>query len=396
MPAVSVDGGIDVLLLGYGLSASVLVARRLLGAVRARRLLSVAVPADDHCLAVATVARLSRRMGLRTPRVLLLGDCPGGAFTIGLRRVFVAVDPALLEQLDERELEGLLAHELAHVARRDGLVQTLVGVCRDLTFFLPAVHLAARWLRREQEESADEVASTVTRRPAALASSILKVWERSRGLPGARLSCTAVPLAPRRLALAGIGSPARPQLSQAAQTVAARVERLLDARPAVTAMRRVAELALAMAVLGAASGAALVVPRWIATDLNTYSLSFIYLAEPAEQTVESPAFATFRWLAPVAVGPTDSVEAEVAATWPAWPVLAGGASPATGCPCVESQAQLALGVSASAPPVGQRMLWRSDGRDPWELNEAPGQARPLWTLGDARPRMGFFLISPSS
>ena len=63
----------------------------------------------------------------------------------------------LVEQLDTRELEGLLAHELAHIARRDVPLNVAIGVIRDLTFFVPPLHLAARWLRQEQEHAADDL-----------------------------------------------------------------------------------------------------------------------------------------------------------------------------------------------------------------------------------------------
>ncbi len=400
---LSADRGADVLLLAYSLVVSVLLARRVLGMVRVRRLLSAAIPADGTL--IAAVDRLARNMALRSPRVLLLDGCPGGAFTVGYRRPVVTVDPALLDQLDARELEGLLAHELAHIRRRDALVCAVVGVCRDLTFFLPTIHVAVRWLQREQEESADEVASAVTARPAALASSILKVWDRNHSRPALRMGCAAVPLAARRLAFAGIGQPPQPRVSPAARAVAARVERLIDGPPAASALRRTIEVVLAGAIIGMATSASLVVPRWIATDLNTYSLSFMYLSAPSAPAVESPAFATFRRLAPEAVPPTDSVEARAAAHQPVRAFAqpgelmapsAGQAEQVTPCPCVESQAQLNLGVGATAPQAVDRMLWRSQGHHPWQLNEAARRARPLLTIGDTGPQVGFFLISPAT
>ncbi len=167
---VSPARGGDLLVVAWGLVAGVLLTRRAAGLVTARRLVRMAEPvASDHPLA-RVAADLAGDLGLRRVRILLLDGCPGGAFTTGSRHPVVVVDPALTSSLDGRELEGLVAHELAHVARRDPLVEVLVGVFADLTFFLPTVSLAARRLRREQEESADELASTATRRPAALAS----------------------------------------------------------------------------------------------------------------------------------------------------------------------------------------------------------------------------------
>ncbi|MDQ3974175.1 MAG: hypothetical protein M3276_07555, partial [Actinomycetota bacterium] len=177
---LSTDRGVDLLLVAWATVAVLLLSRRALGVVALRRLLGHAVPAPLDSPVVAVARRLAAGMRVRCPQVLLLPGCAGGAFTAGTLRSVLAVDPDLLGRLDAHELEGLVAHELVHVARRDTLLGSLVGVCCDLAFFLPPMQLALRWLRREQEESADELACGQTRRPAALASGILKVWDGGR------------------------------------------------------------------------------------------------------------------------------------------------------------------------------------------------------------------------
>src|SRR5690606_21527788 len=49
----------------------------------------------------------------------------------------------------------------------------------------------ASWLQREQEEAADDLAAESTRRPGALASSILKVWEAQTGRARLTHACAA-------------------------------------------------------------------------------------------------------------------------------------------------------------------------------------------------------------
>ncbi|HUH06442.1 MAG TPA: M56 family metallopeptidase, partial [Egibacteraceae bacterium] len=151
--------GVDLLLVLYGTVVGTLVLRRVFGMVTVRRVLARASRPARNSGLMRMTRKLSRKMGIPTPQVLLLRRCPGGAFTVGTLHPIVAVDPQLLRQLDDRELEGLLAHELAHIRRRDNLLWLGVGIARDLSFFLPPMHLAARWLRLEQEESADELAS---------------------------------------------------------------------------------------------------------------------------------------------------------------------------------------------------------------------------------------------
>jgi Zn-dependent protease with chaperone function len=380
--------GIDLLVVAYGAVVAVLVGRRLLGVLAVRRALRPAVPAPAHHPIACMPRRMANRMGLRSPTVLLLDDCPGGAFAFGgVRRGVIAVDPEVVTELDGHELEGLVAHELAHLARHDTHLGALVGVFRDVAFFLVPLHVAARWLRREQEESADELASRHTGRPVALASSILKVWDHSRGRRQLGHVCGAVP---GRLAVPS-GVLAGPNEAQrAVALLTARIERLIADLPTPTRLRRHAEVGIAVAVLAAGTSAALTVPAWIATDFKADSLSFLVLSAPAETEVEAPAFATFRALAP-AVAATSS-GAPLDEHQPALP------PPSASCTCVETQAELAAGVAAIGPPASQRLGWGSPDRHAWEVrrpeDDGPMQtARPLWTLSDSQTQLGFFVVS---
>jgi Zn-dependent protease with chaperone function len=374
--------GVDVLVAGYGLVVVVLLARRAAGVATTRRLRAAATPLPRHHPVRVTSTRLAAGMGAGAVDVLLLPKCPGGALTVGTRRPAVLLDPQLLTGLDAQEVEGLIAHEVAHIVRRDTLLSMVVGVFRDLTFFLPTIHIAARWLCREREEGADELASAHTGRPAALASSILKVFEGAQPVDGRLHACGA--LAPavswRRFGM-------RPAVSPAVQVVSARVERLVSAVPGVSTLRQSAEVALAALVILAASTATLVVPQWIATDLGAYSLAFGYVPPPV-QPVESPAFATFRALAPTSDAATGLQGWEH--THLRSPAITAELS--SSCPCIESAAQWLAGTPASAPRSPQRMAWRSTGVPTWDVDPGPGsvRARPLLTLPEAQ--VGFFVV----
>ena len=166
---------LEWLVIAYVAVASFLLLRRLMSHLACKAYVHRAVVCDDPGV-TAIVRRLSSKLAITAPPLLLVPDCPGGAFTSGTREPVVCIDPVHLETLDDRELEGLIAHELAHISRHDVALNIAIGIIRDLTFFLAPLHLAARWLREEQEHAADDLASDSTGRPAALASSILKVW----------------------------------------------------------------------------------------------------------------------------------------------------------------------------------------------------------------------------
>jgi beta-lactamase regulating signal transducer with metallopeptidase domain len=81
----------------------------------------------------------------------------------------------MVEHLDRRELEAVLAHELGHVARRDYLVIWLATVLRDAFFYLPTSWAAYRQLQHEKELACDDAVVGTTHRPLALASALAKV-----------------------------------------------------------------------------------------------------------------------------------------------------------------------------------------------------------------------------
>jgi len=109
----------------------------------------------------------------------------------GLRRPSVVLSNWLLEHLDRHELESVVTHELAHLARRDYVTRWLARLLRDATIYLPGAWHALRILEADQELSADALAVSVTGRPLAMASALGKVWramstaEDYTGLAGA-------------------------------------------------------------------------------------------------------------------------------------------------------------------------------------------------------------------
>lgn len=381
--------GVDVLFLAWSIAVTVLLTRRVWGGFVTRRMVASASPAPVDTGLQRAADALADAMGSRRAAVRLLDGCPGGAFASGVRRPIIVVDLGFVRMLDAQEVEGLLAHEIAHVARRDALLSLLVGVVSDLTFFLPTVHLVRRWLTKEREESADEWASQHTRRPAALASGILKVWERALPRVPALQVCGAVPAssAPPRRGLARLQR--RPHLSGGARSVALRVERLVTPAPASTTARQMLEVSLAAIVIVVALAAALAIPPWIAHELDAYSLAIAYVPPPADP-VESAAFSTFRALAP-----STDAGLELRGFERTLGNRTSFASRAPGCPCVETQAEWTAGVPAAVPSDAAGMAWRRTAQPTWDVTPGPGslKARPLLTLSDSGPQLGFFVVA---
>jgi heat shock protein HtpX len=89
----------------------------------------------------AMVERLSAMADLPKPRVAVMETDVPNAFATGRnpKNSVVAVTTGLWNRLEPREVEGVLAHELAHIANRDVLIMTLAG------FFAMLAGLLTRW-----------------------------------------------------------------------------------------------------------------------------------------------------------------------------------------------------------------------------------------------------------
>lgn len=115
----------------------------------------------------------------------MLTEKAGICCTIGVVRPVVLLSRDFFRTMDEEELEAALAHEFAHIKRRDNGIALAVTLLRALTFFWPAAYVAIKQYLHEREKAADDLAVQTTGDPLALASAIIKVARSSPGAAGA-------------------------------------------------------------------------------------------------------------------------------------------------------------------------------------------------------------------
>jgi serine-type D-Ala-D-Ala endopeptidase (penicillin-binding protein 7) len=143
----------------WSLGAALMLARLLAGLAWVGRLRADASPAPSQWQAL--VDALVRRLGAPLNVVLLSVDRLAAPLTVGWWRPVVLVPAALLAGMPAPLLEALLAHELAHIARRDYLVNLVQSCIEALLFFHPVVWWLSARLRAERELVADELAAAV-------------------------------------------------------------------------------------------------------------------------------------------------------------------------------------------------------------------------------------------
>ncbi|MEK7847484.1 MAG: M56 family metallopeptidase [Chloroflexota bacterium] len=131
----------------------------------------------------SALARLARAAGRPAPRVLVTGSAEPVAFVFGVLRPRLVVSRRLLDILDGEEIEGIAAHELAHLHRRDQGTGWLLLLLRLFTFYNPVALLAFRWMVQEAEQECDALAASWTGKPLALATGIIRVFREGEPLP---------------------------------------------------------------------------------------------------------------------------------------------------------------------------------------------------------------------
>jgi heat shock protein HtpX len=162
------------------------------------------------------VERLSAKAGLPMPKFYIIPNPQPNAFATGRNpdHAAVAVTQGLMQMLNEREIQAVLAHEIAHVKHRDILIGTIVGTMagaissiawmakwgmilgggRDsqqnpivllvLAIVTPIVALLVQMaVSRSREYDADRLAGELVDDPMALASALEKIHRGVQALP---------------------------------------------------------------------------------------------------------------------------------------------------------------------------------------------------------------------
>ncbi|NOK37843.1 M56 family metallopeptidase, partial [Corallococcus exercitus] len=146
-----------VLAWGMGVAASSL--RLLKGWLGLRRQVDEAVHASWEWQQRLEV--LARRLNLTRPVRLLVSSKLDVPSTLGWLKPVVLVPTATLTGLAVRELELVLAHELAHIRRHDFAVNMVQTLVETLLFYHPAVWWMSQVIRVERENCCDDLAVRV-------------------------------------------------------------------------------------------------------------------------------------------------------------------------------------------------------------------------------------------
>ena len=163
----------------------------------------------------AMVKELADRAQLPMPKVYLIDEAAPNAFATGRNpeHAAVAATTGIIDLLNERELRGVMAHELAHVKHRDILISTIsatmagaISMLANFAMFFGgrdeegrptnpiagiavailapiAASLIQMAISRAREFEADRGGAEISGDPRALASALDKIHRYARGIP---------------------------------------------------------------------------------------------------------------------------------------------------------------------------------------------------------------------
>ncbi|MCA9020491.1 MAG: M56 family metallopeptidase, partial [Planctomycetaceae bacterium] len=133
-------------------------------------------------------------MGCTQPVTLMVKDEWTMPMTWGMLRASILL-PREAEQWSDQEVRCALLHELAHVSRRDCLLQLFVQLTCAIYWFNPLVWLAARGVHFERERACDDIVLQNGTRASDYADQLLQVVSRVQS--GRRMKYLAVSMASR-------------------------------------------------------------------------------------------------------------------------------------------------------------------------------------------------------
>jgi heat shock protein HtpX len=136
-------GGNQGLVMAFGLALVMNIGSYWFSDKIVLRMYRAAAVGPDHPLHRLT-ARLAQKAGLPMPKVYVIPDMSPNAFATGRNpsHAAVAATEGIMRLLSESELEGVIAHELAHVKNRDILISSVAATIAAAIMMLASM---ARW-----------------------------------------------------------------------------------------------------------------------------------------------------------------------------------------------------------------------------------------------------------
>lgn len=125
----------------------------------------------------AQVGVIAQQMKMQKPATLLVDSPISTPFVVGWLKPLLVFPSGLHKRLEEKETHSIIAHELAHVRKRDILLNWIMEIARTFLFFNPIHSILISKYKNEVEKLRDVEACRIVKSYRALASGLCKVQE---------------------------------------------------------------------------------------------------------------------------------------------------------------------------------------------------------------------------
>jgi len=123
---------------------------------------------------------LSERLAFSKPVQLLESALVRMPVALGFFRPVILLPIGMVNRLSVQEVEAILAHELAHIARHDWLLNLMQAFVEALFYYHPAVWWISGVIRREREHCCDDAAVHLTGNRLTYAKALVQVQEMAQ------------------------------------------------------------------------------------------------------------------------------------------------------------------------------------------------------------------------
>src|SRR5258708_20324168 len=134
---------------------------------------------------------LTETMKISRPVTLLKSGIAKVPLLIGYLKPVILVPVGLVNSLEPEQVEAILLHELAHILRKDYLVNLIQKIIESLLFFNPAVLWVSYLIRSERENCCDDIVISQTKNRVGYMRALISFEEYLQNLPDQVLAITA-------------------------------------------------------------------------------------------------------------------------------------------------------------------------------------------------------------
>ena len=140
---------------------------------------------------------LARRMGVRRTVRLVSSALVQVPMVAGWLRPMILLPVSVFTGLSPRQIEMIIAHELAHIRRHDYLMGLLQAACETVLFYHPAVWWVSERIRTEREHCCDDLVVSVCGDAFTYVSALAKMETARQAAPRLAMAATGGPLLDR-------------------------------------------------------------------------------------------------------------------------------------------------------------------------------------------------------